>query len=250
MTHGNQMQPKEKDLQLFSIFTGIFVTVLVLIPATSSKIFAIGPFNLPGGTLVFPITFIFNDILTEVYGYARSRRIIWTGLGCQVLAALTYLIVGILPPASFWPHQQAYEVILGFAPRVAIASLLAYFCGEFANSIVISKMKYKAGGKRGLPQGWRFVASTIVGEAVDTVVFMLVAFLGIIPPTDLVYTLITLYVVKVIYEIAALPFSTRVANWVKKVEGIDQIDDPRTTHYNPFVIFFKPKANRTTGDSA
>src|SRR5436309_7135396 len=123
------METRAKDFKLLSVFTGIFVAVLVLIPSASSKFIAVGPINLTGGTLIFPITFIFNDILTEVYGYAQSRRIIWTGLGCQVLAALTYWVVGIWPAAPFWHNQQAFMTILGVAPRIATASLIAYFCG-------------------------------------------------------------------------------------------------------------------------
>src|SRR5437667_4095156 len=166
------MEPKERDLKLFSIFAGIFVAVLVLVPSVGSKFIAIGPFNINGATLIFPITFIFNDLLTETYGYARSRRIIWTGLGCQILAALTYWVVEIWPAAPFWHNQEAYAIILGSAPRITLASLSAYFCGEFANSVILSKMKYWAKGERGWRQAWRFVASTIVGEGVDSVVFM------------------------------------------------------------------------------
>jgi len=219
------------------VFTGIFVTVLVVATVASTKIFSLGSFTFPAGLLVFPITFIFNDILTEVYGYSRSRRIIWTGLGCQALAGLTFWIVGILPPASFWNHQAAYDAVLGFVPRVALAGLTAYFCGEFANSVVLSKMKYVEKGERGLKQGWRFVASTMVGEAVDSIVFMSIAFIGEIPPAAIVSTIITLYIAKVLYEIVALPFSIRFANWVKKIEGVDYIDTPQLTNYNPFAVF-------------
>jgi len=143
------------------------------------------------------------------YGYARSRRVIWTALACQALAGFILWLVGVLPPASFWPNQDAYEAVLGFAPRVAIAGLSAFFAGEFANSYVISIMKYRQSGERGVKQGWRFVASTIAGEAVDSFVFMVIAFAGIIPLTNLLSTMVTLYIVKVIYEVVALPVSMR-----------------------------------------
>ncbi len=224
-------------MRLYSVFAGLFAAVLVTVSVASTKIFAIGPFHLPGGTIVFPLVFILNDVLTEVYGYAGSRRIIWTGLVCQGLAALTFLAVGALPPAASWPNQAAYDAVLGFAPRVALASLLAYFCGEFANSFVLSRMKYRDAGRGGLRQGWRFLASTIVGEGVDSVVFMVVAYFGAVPSGDLWRTLATLYVVKVLYETAALPFSVRFANWVKRAEGLDSIDSPATTNYNPFCVF-------------
>src|SRR5262249_44922243 len=126
------MEPRERDLKLFSIFTGIFVTVLVLVPPLASKFIAIGPFTLSGATVIFPIAFIFNDVLTEVYGYALSRRVIWTGMACQILAAFSFWLVGVWPAAPFWHNQEAYMTILGVAPRIALASLTAYFCGEFA----------------------------------------------------------------------------------------------------------------------
>lgn len=226
---------RSTDFRLYNIFTALFVTVLVLASIASTKIASFGPLFLPAGTILFPITFIFNDILTETYGYARSRRILWLGLGCQLLTAVTLWIVGVLPPAPFWPHQQAYDAVLGFVPRIAFSGMVAYFCGEFSNSIVLSKMKFLQCGERGLKQGWRFVASTIVGEAVDSIVFMTLAFSGTIGTGDLIRTMVTLYLCKVIYEIVALPISTRFANWVKKVEGVDHIDTPETTNYNPFV---------------
>ncbi|HET6201558.1 MAG TPA: queuosine precursor transporter [Planctomycetota bacterium] len=234
----------QKPLKLYGVFAGLFATVLVLVPPASSKIVSFGPLHLPGGTVVFPLVFIFNDVLTEVYGYEGSRRIIWTGVGCQLLAGLTYGLIGALPAAPFWPHQREYEVVLGFAPRVALASMTAYFCGEFANSFVLSRMKYRDGGRRGVRQGWRFLASTIVGEAVDSALFMVFAYGGKIPAPDLVRTLATLYVVKVVYEAAALPLSTRLAEWVKRVEGVDRIDAPGSTDYNPFAIFFRAPSRR------
>jgi len=115
----------------------------------ASKFIAIGPFNICGATLVFPITYIFNDIFTEVYGYQRSRRIIWMGLGAQAFSGFAYWILGLWPPAPFWHNQEAYMTILGTGPRVAAASLLAYVFGEFTNSIVISKLKFKQGGEGG-----------------------------------------------------------------------------------------------------
>lgn len=232
-----------RPLRVHPIFTGVFVAVLVLIPAASSKIFALGPLRLPGGTVVFPLVFILNDVLTEVYGYEASRRVIWTGLVCQLLAALTYLLVQLLPPAPFWPHQAAYDAVLGFAPRVAVASATAYLCGEFLNSYILSKMKFRQGGRRGAHQGSRFLLSTIAGEAADSLLFVTVAYAGAIPLRELVETLITLYVVKVLYEAAALPASLRFANWVKKVEQVDWIDHPNELNYNPFGPLLRSRRN-------
>lgn len=229
----------KEELKFINVITGVYVGALVLVPSMASKFISIGPFSMVASTLVFPITFIANDVLTEVYGYTRSRKIIWTGLVCQIFAAFMYWIIKIWPYPDFWSGQQAYETILGTAPRIAVASLSAYFFGEFANSLVLSKMKYSQAGKKGLRQGWRFVASTIVGEAVDSAVFSAIAFSGVLSLSKVIDISITIWVFKVLYEIVALPLSIPFANWLKRTEGLDQIDQPSLTSYNPFAIFFK-----------
>lgn len=233
------MDTPTKELKFINVITGIYIGALVLVPSMASKFISIGPFSMVASTLVFPITFIANDVLTEVYGYTRSRKIIWTGLTCQVFAAIMYWLIKIWPYPGFWENQQAYETILGTAPRIAIASLSAYFFGEFANSLVLSKMKYSQDGKKGLKQGWRFVASTIVGEAVDSIIFSSIAFSGVLPVKEVINISVTIWAFKVLYEIVALPLSIPFANWLKKTEGIDQIDRPQITSYNPFAVFFK-----------
>jgi uncharacterized integral membrane protein (TIGR00697 family) len=221
---------------LLPVFTGVFAAVLVLIPSMSSKFIAVGPLSIAGSTLVFPITYIFNDVLTEVYGFRQSRIVIWTGMAMQILAAFFYWLIDILPGASFFTNQQAYHTILGQAPRIVIASLSAYFVGEFANSFVISKMKYHQGGRRGMSQVARFVWSTVVGEGFDSIIFMGVGFFGVIPFNNLLITILTIWSFKVLYEIVALPVSVRVSNWVKRAEGVDVIDHPAGTSYNPFSL--------------
>ncbi len=233
------MNTQTKELKFINVITGVYVGALVLVPSMASKFISIGPFSMVASTLVFPITFIANDILTEVYGYKRSRKIIWTGLACQAFAALMYWVIKIWPYPPFWENQKAYETILGTAPRIAVASLSAYFFGEFANSLVLSKMKYSQDGKKGLRQGWRFVASTIVGEAVDSVVFSSIAFSGVLSLPEVVNISVTIWVFKVLYEVVALPISIPFANWLKNAEGIDEIDRPEITSYNPFAVFFK-----------
>ena len=229
--------PVDHGITLLPIFAGIFVAVLLLSTFANAKIFAIGRLTLPGSTLLFPLVFVFNDILTEVYGYAASRRVIWTGLACEAFAGISFLIIDKLPPAPFWPYQEAYHHLLGVVPRFAFGGLVAYFCGEFANSFVLSKMKYRQQGARGSKLRWRFVVSTLVGEAVDSTVFMIAAFAGSMPWFGLFETTFTLYTVKVLYEIVILPVHTRIANWVKDIESIDHIDTPETTNYNPFASF-------------
>ncbi len=231
-----QLTTSEKDLKLFSIFSGIFVTSLLVSNVTASKIFALGTLTFSGGVILFPISYIFGDILTEVYGYERSRKIIWIGFLCQVLAAVAYYITVILPPAPFWHDQTAFATVLGVVPRIALASILGYLAGEFCNSFVISKMKYRVEGRRGLQQAWRFVVSTIVGQAVDTVVFMAIAFAAVLTANQIIATGAGIYAFKVIYAIIVTPLSVKLANWTKRVEGIDHIDVPEQTNYNPFTL--------------
>jgi len=228
-------QTTEARLKYYSVITGFFCAVLLLTNAVSAKLIDIGPLTVVGGTLLFPIAFIFNDILTEVYGFRLTRKVIWTGLGCQLLAIAVYAVIGAIPPAAGWPHQDAFTQILGSLPRITFASVVAYFCGEFANSVVLSRMKYAEHGARGWREGWRFVASTIVGEGVDSVVFMTVAFLGVLSSAVIVHGIVSIYILKVAYEIVATPVSTRVANWLKTQEGVDVIDEP-TTNYSPFAV--------------
>jgi queuosine precursor transporter len=229
----------QRGFKLLNIFTGFFVAVLVVVPSLGAKFVAVGPFNFPGGTLIFPLVFIINGVLTEVYGFARSRRVIWIGLVCQALAALAWWLVGIWPAAPFWHNQEAYASVLGVAPRITLASFLAYFCGEFIKSTLLSIMKFRQGGRRGWVQSWRFIASSIVGEFVDSAVFMSVAFAGTIPASDFLETTITLWIAKVIYEAVALPVTVRFSNWVKKFEDVDKMDRPEETNYNPFGGFSK-----------
>jgi queuosine precursor transporter len=233
----NTTVPKEGEFKLFSIITGLFVaSLLISNVASSGKIIALGPLALPGGAILFPISYIFGDILTEVYGFAKSRKIIWTGFACLVLAALTFWIVGILPGASFWNDQATYDKVLGFVPRIVVASIAAYFLGEFSNSWVLSKMKYWDRGKRGIHQARRFIVSTVVGEGIDSIVFMSIAFTGSLTLREMIVTGGTLYLFKVIYEIIATPISVRLAELVKKIEGVDHIDYPERTTYNPFTL--------------
>lgn len=221
---------------LLTPLSGMFTACLIIASIANAKIINIAGFNLPGGIVLFPFTFIFNDILTEVYGYARSRSVIWAAFLCQIISGLTFWAVGALPSADFWQLQESYNTILGIVPRIVVASILAFFCGEFVNSFVLSKMKYWEKGAKGLKQGGRFLVSTIAGEAADTLVFTTIAFGGRVPANALVPIIVANYVFKVGYEIVALPLSTRFANWLKKVEETDAIDMPSKTNYNPFSV--------------
>ena len=221
----------EPHMRYFSIISTIFVAVLLISNTVATKLFSLGPFIFTGAIFVFPISYIFGDILTEVYGYARSRRIIWTGFACILFMALLYWIVGLLPPAPTWQNQTAYNAILGIVPRIVFASLIAYWAGEFSNSYVLSKMKIWTAGK----YLWmRTIGSTLVGEGIDTVLFVGIAFLGILPTSTLAIAALSGYLFKVLYEILATPITYRIVHYLKRAEGCDHFD--YRTKFNPFKL--------------
>ncbi|MFN0218128.1 MAG: queuosine precursor transporter [Hyphomicrobium sp.] len=193
----------------------------------------IGAVTFGAGVLFFPISYIFGDILTEVYGYARARRVIWTGFAALLFAAIMAAVIVALPPAPGWPNQQVYEIAFGNAWRIAGASMIAYFCGEFVNSFVLAKMKVASQGRH---MGARFVASTVAGEAVDSAIFYPLAFWNSgIMPNELVMTLVvSQFITKTAVEIAFLPLTTRVVRALKRAENEDHFD--RGTDFNPFKV--------------
>lgn len=214
----------------YLLYVGIlFVATLMISNTVAVKLVQLGPFVFAGAIFIFPLTYIFGDILTEVYGYRASRKIIWSGLAALVLMSVCYLMVQYLPAASFWQGQSAYENILGFVPRIAAASILAFFVGEFCNSYVLSRMKVWMDGRA---LWMRTIGSTIVGEGVDTVVFVLVAFGGVLPLAALWTIIWSGYLFKVGYEVVATPVTYVVVRWLKRAEGVDVYD--RGIDYNPF----------------
>lgn len=213
----------------FDLVMVSFVAVLMISNVASAKIVALGPFTFDGGTILFPLSYIFGDILTEVYGYARSRRVIWAGFGAAALMALILWVVGVMPAAADWPHQQAYLAILGVTPRIVVGSLAAYFAGEFTNSWVLAKMKVLTRGR------WlwsRTIASTLVGEGVDTLLFVLIAFYGALPGALLGAVIASNYVFKCGVEALFTPITYRVVNALKRAEREDYYDIH--TNFNPF----------------
>lgn len=216
-----------------------FVVVLVcsnlIGPAKAAQIHlpVIGAITFGAGVVFFPISYIFGDVLTEVYGYARARRVIWSGFAALFFAALMAWVVVTLPPAPTWPNQAVYEVAFGNTWRIVAASMIAYFCGEFVNSFVLAKMKVATQGKA---MGLRFVGSTVAGEAVDSMLFYPLAFYGAgIMPNELVLTLmVSQFVTKTCVEIAFLPVTYKVVQFLKKAEGEDYFD--RDTNFTPFKL--------------
>ena len=207
----------------------IFVVVLMVSNLVGAKIVALGPFRISGAQLLFPITYIFGDIFTEVYGYAASRRAIWTGFLASALLSVMGLITVALPPAPGWPNQQAFEIVFHFVPRMVAASLIAYWAGEFTNAYIMAKLKLWTKGKH----LWiRTIGSTVAGQFVDTVAVMVIAFGGSLN-TDLIVTLIVSgYLGKVLYEAAATPLTYAVVDFLKRKEGVDVFD--YGTDFSPF----------------
>ncbi len=228
--------PEQKSVtperfKYFDLITGLFVAVLLISNIASSKIVDIWKFTFDGGTILFPLSYIFGDILTEVYGYKRSRRVIWIGFFCAILMSFTLGLIGLIKPASGWEYQEAYMNILGQTPRIVTASLIAYFAGEFSNSYVLAKMKVLTKGK------WLFtrtIGSTIVGEGIDTIIFVLIAFLGVYDNSMVILIIISNYIFKVSLEILFTPITYKIVGSLKKTEKVDWFD--YKTNFNPFLF--------------
>lgn len=193
----------------------------------------IGEWPFGAGVLFFPISYIIGDILTEVYGYARARRVIWTGFGALAFMAFMAWVVVSLPPAPGWPDQAAYEAVFGNSWRIVLASMLAFWAGEFANSMVLAKLKLRDNGKR---MGLRFVASTFVGQGLDSFIFYPVAFYGLDgwPNEALFQTVLSQWAIKTGWEIILLPITIAIVVALKRREGVDLYDD--TTDFTPFRV--------------
>jgi len=189
----------------------------------------LGPFDVSGAVLLFPITYIFGDVFTEVYGYAASRHAIWLGFFAMGLLSLMGLITILLPAAPGWHNQQAFTTVFGFIPRILAASLIAYWAGEFANSLTVAKMKIATEGR----YLWtRTIGSTIVGQAVDTALVITLTFGFTVPWKTVGNMIMTGYLLKVVYETLATPLTYIVVGWLKRSEGVDVYD--RHENFNPF----------------
>lgn len=220
----------------FDLLLAIFIVCLLISNLVAQKVCRIGPFNVGGGNLLFPITYVFGDVFTEVYGYAASRKAIWIGFFANGLMALMCAIIIWLPPSPDWllDHakvQEAFSTVFGQIPRFVAASLIAYWCGEFANSYAMAKMKVWSKGR----QLWmRTIGSTVVGQFVDTLVFDVVAFAGSLPWSGIANLFGFSYSFKVMWEVLATPFTYAVVNFLKRAEGIDTYD--YKTNFNPFRV--------------
>ena len=226
-----ETKPDEKHHRLLPIITGLFVATLLISNNLDAKIFHGLGLDLPAGVILFPLAYVFGDILTEVYGYALARRTIWTGFSGLVLMIVSYEVARALPPASFWQNQAAFDSVFAHIPRIAVASIVAYLCGEFVNSVIVAKMKVSQKGRH---MAVRFVASTIGGQAIDTAVFVVLAFGGTMASADLGFVFLSGWAVKVAWEVIALPITVPVVRWIKRIEKEDVYD--KKTNFNPFRI--------------
>ncbi len=228
-----------RNYRYYEFVMAAFVTVLIcsnlIGPAKIAQIDlpVLGLFTFGAGVLFFPVSYVFGDILTEVYGYARARRVIWAGFAGLGFASFMSTVVVALPPAPFWPHQAAYEIAFGNTPRIVAASMMAYFCGEFVNSYVLAKMKIATRGR------WlwtRTIGSTIAGEAVDSALFYPLAFYGagIIPDDKLPLVMAAQFLTKVGVEIVFTPVTYKIVEHLKRAEKEDYYD--RGTDFNPFTL--------------
>jgi uncharacterized integral membrane protein (TIGR00697 family) len=221
--------PVSKNYRYLDILVAFFVAVLLISNIASTKILTLWKFTFDGGTILFPLSYIFGDILTEVYGYRRSRRVIWLGFISAILMSLIFYIVQSLPPAADWPHQEAFQNILGFVPRIVLASLIAYFAGEFSNSFTLSKLKIFTHGRF----LWvRTISSTLIGEGLDTLLFCFIAFYGTVPTTVLFSIILSNYIFKCSVEILFTPLTYIMVGFLKKKENEDVYDVG--IDYNPF----------------
>jgi hypothetical protein len=215
----------------FLLVVSLFVTCLISSNIIAVKLVNIFGFVLPAAIILFPISYILGDVLTEVYGYHQARRVIWLGFFCNLVAVITIWIGQILPAASFWDGQTAYERILGYTPRILLASFLAYLIGEFANSFVLAKMKIATQGR------WlwaRTIGSTLVGQGLDSLVFMTLAFVGTIPLTALTGAIVAQWFSKSAYEAIVTPLTYGAVNFLKKKEGLDTFD--YDTRFSPLLF--------------
>ena len=215
----------------FVVVVAVFVTCLLIANIIAVKLVTIFGLTVPAAIIIFPLSYICGDVLTEVYGYRRARQVIWLGFACNLLAVAAIWIGGILPGAAFWDAQAAYERILGFSARLLVASFTAYLIGSLANALVLARMKVLTSGR----MLWtRTIGSTLIGEGLDSLIFIAIAFWGILPPTAMLTAVVTQWLFKVAYEALVTPLTYVVVNFLRRREGLDVFD--RDLSFNPLAL--------------
>jgi len=225
------VQHESRYSSFFVAVAALFVTCLVISNVIAVKLVMVQGLVLPAGIVVFPLSYLLADVLTEVYGYRAARRVIWLGFFCNLLAVIAIWVGGLLPAAPFWDGASAYERILGATPRILAASLAAYLVGEFANTMIMSRLKLAMAGRH----LWaRAIASTLVGQGLDSAVFITIAFWGQMHLPILLGAVVTQWLVKSAYEALAAPLTYAMVGFLKRREGIDTYD--RGISFNPFAL--------------
>ncbi len=215
----------------FVVTVALFVTSLVISNVIAGKVVQVHGLIVPAAVVVFPLSYLLGDVLTEVYGYSAARRVIWLGFLCNLLAILAIWAGGMLPAAPFWDGQPAYDRILGATPRILLASFIAYLVGEFANAMIMSRLKVAMQGRH----LWvRTIGSTLIGQGLDSAVFITIVFFDVMPSGVLLGAIVTQWLVKSAYEVIATPLTYLVVGFLKRRDGVDVYD--REIDFNPLAI--------------
>ena len=207
---------------LFMLFGILFCVCLIAANVLETKQIAFGSISLTGGLIVFPVSYIINDCVCEVWGYKKTRMLIWTGFAMNFFFVMLGAICDMIPGAPYWTNDEGFHAVFGLAPRIAFASFLAFICGSFVNAYVMSKMKLSSGGKN---FSLRAVVSTIFGESVDSVIFFPLALWGVVPTEELPWLMLWQVILKTAYEVVVLPLTIRVVRYVKRHEQVDTYDN-------------------------
>ena len=216
---------------LFMLFSILFCVCLIAANVLETKQIQVGPISLTGGLIVFPISYIINDCVCEVWGYGKARLLIWTGFAMNFFFVMLGALCDVIPPAPYWDNNDGFHAIFGLAPRVAAASFVAFVTGSFINAYVMSKMKVSSNGKN---FSLRAILSTILGETADSLIFFPLALGGVVPNSELPVLIVSQIVLKTLYEIVILPITIQIVKFTKRHEGIDEYDN--NIKYNIFSI--------------
>jgi queuosine precursor transporter len=224
-------QMPNHPFKYYDLFAVLSAAILIASNITAQKMVPVGPLVMSAAIIMFPLTYVVGDIMTEVYGYARARRVTWMSVGCMAFVTILYQATIAMPHVAEWPHQQAFATVLGNTPRLVAASITAIMAGELINSFVLAKMKIWTQGKH----LWaRFVASTFVGQGVDSALFFPLAFYGVLPNDVLLTAALSGWLLKTAYEAVMTPFTTLIVRRLKKIEEVDFYD--YNTNFNPFKL--------------
>jgi uncharacterized integral membrane protein (TIGR00697 family) len=221
----------KNSFKYYDLLLGFSVATLLISNIVAVKLISFGPIIIDGGLFIFPIVYVLGDVITEVYGYTFTRRAIWASFIFMILAVVIFELVGYAPAATQWSSQSSYDAILGFVPRIVLASLTAYLCGQFLNAYILAKMKVNTKGKK----LWlRLVGSTMVAEFIDTLIFALIAFGGLLQGYSMIKFILIGWLFKTILEIIMLPITYKIIYYLKRAEKSDKFDS--TTNFSPFNI--------------